>query len=80
MLDPGAMLFRGTMVRGWWLAHWFRKSTPQQIAGLFGTLIPLVAAGTLRTPIAAEYDLADVKSAVAAAEGSARNGKVLLVG
>jgi NADPH:quinone reductase-like Zn-dependent oxidoreductase len=80
MLDPGALLFRGATVRGWWLAHWFRTATPQQMTDLFGALIPLVADGTLRTPIAAEYDLADIKAAVAAAEGSERNGKVLLVG
>ena len=79
-IDPGAMLFRGTTVRGWWLTHWFRTASHEQIAGLFGAIIPLIADGTLHAPVAAEYDLADVRRAVAAAEGSERNGKILLIG
>lgn len=79
-LDPGSMLFRGTTVRGFWLAHWYRTATPEQMTALFGSLFPLIADGTIHAPVAAEYDLADVKEAVAVAEGSDRNGKVLLVG
>jgi NADPH:quinone reductase-like Zn-dependent oxidoreductase len=79
-IDPGALLFRGATVHGWWLTHWFRTASPEQTAELFGKLIPLIADGTLRAPVAAEYDLADIKQAVAAAEGSERKGKVLLVG
>lgn len=80
IIDPGQMLFRGTTVRGWWLAHWFRTAGQEKTAQLFNTLIPLIADGTLHVPIAAEYDLADVKQAIAAAESSDRNGKILLVG
>lgn len=79
-IDPGSILFRGATVRGWWLAHWFRSAGQEKIARLFGTLIPLIANGTLHVPVAAEYDLADVKQAIAAAEGSERNGKIVLVG
>jgi mitochondrial enoyl-[acyl-carrier protein] reductase / trans-2-enoyl-CoA reductase len=79
-IDPGQMLFRGTQVRGWWLVQWFRTATPERHQNLFRTLIPLVAQGVLRAPVAAEYDLADVREAVAAAEGSERKGKILLVG
>ncbi|MBV9787425.1 MAG: zinc-dependent alcohol dehydrogenase family protein [Chloroflexi bacterium] len=79
-IDPGQMLFRGTTVRGWWLARWFRTAGQEKIGQLFSTLIPLIANGTLHVPVAAEYDLADVRQAVAAAEGSERNGKILLVG
>jgi NADPH:quinone reductase-like Zn-dependent oxidoreductase len=80
VVDPGQMLFRGTSVRGWWLMQWFRTASPEQQANLFQTLIPLVAQGVLRAPVAAEYDLAQVHEAVAAAEGSERKGKILLVG
>lgn len=79
-IDPGQMLFRGTSIRGWWLMHWFRTATPEQRASLFATIIPLVADGILRAPVAATYDLADVHAAVAAAQGSERNGKIVLVG
>ncbi len=79
-IDPGTMLFRGTTIKGWWLLHWLRTASQAQRAQLFQTIIPLVVDGTLHVPVAAGYDLADVQQAVAAAEGSARNGKVLLVG
>ncbi len=79
-IDPGSMIFRGTAVRGWWLAHWLRTAGQARIGQLFGTLIPLIAGGTLHVPVAAEYDLADVKQAIVAAEGSDRNGKIVLVG
>lgn len=79
-LDPGAMLFRGTTVRGWWLSHWFRAATREQQAQLFATLIALVKDGTIHARVAAEYDLADVKQAIAAAESSDRHGKIVLIG
>lgn len=79
-IDAGNLLFRGITVRGWWLAYWLRQSTPEQRADLFQTVIGLVMDGTLRAPVAAEYDLAEVQAAVAAAESSERNGKILLVG
>jgi len=79
-IDPGTMLFKGITVRGWWLAHWFRTASRQQTADLFTTLLPLIRNGTLSAPVAGAYDLADVKQALAAAEGSERNGKIVLIG
>jgi NADPH2:quinone reductase len=79
-IDGGAMLFRGITVRGWWLAYWLRQASPERRAELFRTVIGLVADGTLRAPVAAEYDLAEVKDAIAAAERSERNGKIVLIG
>ncbi|NNJ09110.1 zinc-dependent alcohol dehydrogenase family protein [Chloroflexales bacterium ZM16-3] len=79
IIDPGALLFRGASVRGWWLSRWFRTAEPAQVSALFDAIIPLVADGTLSAPVAAEYRLEDVRQAVAEAEGSSRNGKVLLV-
>lgn len=79
-VDPANLLFRGITVRGWWLAYWLRKASAEQRAELFDTVIGLIADGTLSAPVAAEYDLADALDAVAAAEGSERNGKILLVG
>jgi NADPH:quinone reductase-like Zn-dependent oxidoreductase len=78
-IDPGGLLFRGASVRGWWLTQWFRTATLAQVTALFGAILPLVADGTLRAPVAAEYGLEDIRAAVVAAEGSERNGKILLV-
>jgi NADPH:quinone reductase-like Zn-dependent oxidoreductase len=79
-IDPGQMLFRGTHMRGWWLVDWLRTAGQIKTAQLFNTLIPLIADGTLHVPVAGEYDLADVQQAIAAAESSERNGKILLIG
>lgn len=79
-IHPGMLLFRSASIRGWWLTHWFQTATPEQVQSLFTTLFGLIADGTLHTPIAAEYDLADVREAVIAAERRTHPGKVLLVG
>ncbi|WP_129629494.1 zinc-dependent alcohol dehydrogenase family protein [Candidatus Oscillochloris fontis] len=79
-IDPSALIFRNISLHGWWLAQWFQTASPTHIADLMATLQPLVADGTLRAPIAAEYNLEEVQQAVAAAEQSERNGKILLVG
>lgn len=80
VVDPGTLLFKGNTVRGWWLSRWFRTASPEQISLLFTELVPLLADGTLRVPVAAAYDLADVQHAVATAAGSERNGKIVLTG
>lgn len=79
-VDPANLLFRGITVRGWWLAYWLHKASAEQRADLFKTVIELIADGTLNAPVAAEYDLGEIQNAVAAAQGSERNGKILLVG
>jgi NADPH:quinone reductase-like Zn-dependent oxidoreductase len=79
-IHPGMLLFRSASICGWWLSHWFQSATPDQVQTLFNTLFGLIADGTLETPIAAEYDLADVRAAIIAAEQRTRPGKVLLVG
>lgn len=79
-VEPGMLLFRGVTIRGWWLSQWFRDATPEQTHALFTTIFGLIADGTLQTPIGAEYDLGDIKQAVAAADRNLHNGKVLLIG
>ncbi|EFO80177.1 alcohol dehydrogenase [Oscillochloris trichoides DG-6] len=78
-IDPSALIFRNIKLHGWWLAEWFQNANPSQVMDLLATLQPLVADGTLRAPIAAEYGLEEVHQAIAAAEQSERNGKILLV-
>lgn len=79
-LHNGEMLFRGLTVRGFWLAHWFRRTPPTQIAATLGTLMGLMAGGDLVPPVEAEYDLADFRAAIDHAERPGRRGKVLLIG
>ncbi len=76
---PASFVFRDITLRGFWLAFWFRKSTPEQRAALFGELVQLVAQGALSTPVVATYPLARIKDAIAAAAAGGRNGKVVVV-
>ena len=80
VLDAGALLFRGITITGWWLSQWFRQATPQQQKALFGAVLPMIADGRLHAPVAAEFSLDEVVAACAVADGSERNGKVLLIG
>ena len=78
-IAPGALVFRNVTLRGFWLATWFRQSTPAQQMVLYGDLAQRIARGELAARIHATYPLARVKEAVAAAAAGGRDGKILLV-
>lgn len=78
-IAPGALVFRNLTLRGFWLATWFRQSTPAQQLALYGDLAQRIARGELAARIHATYPLARVKEAVAAAAAGGRDGKILLV-
>jgi NADPH:quinone reductase-like Zn-dependent oxidoreductase len=74
--DP---LFRDVTVRGFWLVRWFQQAPPDRVADVYGRLAPLVADGTLHTPVDATYPLREARAAVEHAARGGRGGKVLLV-
>jgi len=76
---PAAFVFRDITLRGFWLASWFRKATPQQQRELFGELVALITQGALSVPVHATFPLAQIKEAVATAASSHREGKVVIV-
>ena len=43
-ISPGSFVFRDITLRGFWLALWFRKATPQQQMALYGDLAKRIAA------------------------------------
>lgn len=79
-LDTGAQIFRGSTVRGFWLTRWFTEGSPHHVQQTVATVLRLMAEGVIDPPVAARYDLADVREAVAHAERPGRSGKVILVG
>lgn len=79
-LNWGEMLFRGTIIEGWWLTHWFRATPQPQILQSLIELMTLMANGDLTPPVEATYDLADIVAAVTHSETPGRSGKVLLTG
>jgi len=78
-IAPGSFVFRDVTLRGFWLAFWFRKASPEQQRALFGEIATLIATGALVARVHATYPLAQIKDAVAAAATGGRNGKILLV-
>ena len=79
-VNTGEMIFKGTIIRGFWLTHWFRVTPQHDVAGTLLQLMQLMAQGDLIPPVEAEYDLADFREAVIHAERPGRSGKVLLTG
>jgi NADPH:quinone reductase-like Zn-dependent oxidoreductase len=70
-----SLIFRDISLRGFWLANWFERATPDQITAMYDYLTPLVASGAISTPIAGTYGFADLAEAVAVA--SKNRGKAL---
>jgi trans-2-enoyl-CoA reductase len=79
VVSPRSFVFRDVTLRGFWLALWFRRATPQQQMAMFGEIGKLVATGRLKTRIHATYDVTQIKQAVAAAAAGEREGKILVV-
>lgn len=79
MLSPASLIFRGIVLRGFWLARWFTTSDPEARARLFGELASMVAAGRLNARIHATYGIDQIKAAVKAADAGARSGKILVL-
>jgi trans-2-enoyl-CoA reductase len=79
VVSARSFVFRDLTLRGFWLALWFRRATPQRQMAMFGEIGKLVASGRLKTRIQASYDLPQIKDAVAAAAAGERDGKILVV-
>jgi NADPH:quinone reductase-like Zn-dependent oxidoreductase len=74
-VPPGNLIFRKQTVRGFWLRYWYQSARPGDITAMFDRLAPLVAAGTISTPVAATYGFDQVGEAITKATQS--GGKVL---
>ncbi len=75
---PGSFVFRDVTLRGFWLAFWFRQSTPERQRELFTELATLVATGHLSARVHATYRVEQIKDAIAAAAAGERTGKVIV--
>jgi len=78
-VSPRELVFRDITLKGFWLARWFRITPAAQQHALLAELAGLIAAGKLKAPIQATYDLMQIKQAVAAAAAGERQGKIMIV-
>jgi NADPH:quinone reductase-like Zn-dependent oxidoreductase len=75
VVQPGNFIFKKQTLRGFWLFYWYHSAKPDEITAMFDHLAPLVAAGTISTPVAATYGFEQVAEAIKKAAES--GGKVL---
>lgn len=78
-VSPASFVFRDLTLRGFWLSRWYKESTPEARAAVFGEIATLIARGHLRAKVAATYSLDRIAEAVAAAAAAGRDGKILIV-
>jgi len=79
VVGPAALIFKELTVRGFWLSKWYQSAPEQRRGAVVGEIARLIAEGTLHAPIAATYDVSEIKEAVAAAAQGERAGKILIV-
>jgi mitochondrial enoyl-[acyl-carrier protein] reductase / trans-2-enoyl-CoA reductase len=77
-ISPASFVFRDITLRGFWLALWFRKATPQQQIALYSDLAKRIANGELHARVHATYNIDQIKDAVAAAAAGERDGKIII--
>src|SRR5258708_17972089 len=75
VVQPGSFIFKKQTIRGFWLLYWYQSAHPDEIKAMFDHLAPLVASGTISTPVVATYLLQHIAEAIAKAGES--GGKVL---
>ena len=78
-IGAASFVFRDVTLRGFWLALWFRKATPERQTAVFGEIARMISTGKLKTRIHATFDIVNIKDAVAAAAAGERSGKILVV-
>ena len=79
VIPPASFVFRDLTLRGFWLALWFRKASPEDQRAVFGEVAQLIATGKLRARVQATFDVREIKAAVQLAASGERDGKVLVV-
>lgn len=77
-LDPGAMIFKGVNVRGFWLSDWLMaRSFPEQLL-MARAVTKALRGGFAESKVARVFDLADGGEALASYTSAMSAGKVLV--
>ncbi len=76
-IDPGLMIAKETVIRGFWMNAWMQRATHEQRATATRRVFELALANELPLPVSGVYRLSDAAAALRAAETPGRAGKVL---
>lgn len=77
-IDTGEMIFKGTIMKGFWLSRWFQTSTPEKQNKIMQDLIKSMIEGSINPPVEAIYNIKDFKEGIENSLRPGRKGKVLL--
>ncbi|MGB3780155.1 MAG: zinc-binding dehydrogenase, partial [Tunicatimonas sp.] len=78
-LNSGTLIFKDLSVRSFWLTTWFPALSSDDKQRISKEVLGMLAQQQLKTNVEATYPLDEVVQAVAHADSSGRDGKVLLV-
>lgn len=77
-LDPGALIFGQTVVRGFWMTSWMKSASEEDRRKATMRVFELAMRGELPLPVAGIRKLSDGLAALREAEQPGRPGKVML--
>lgn len=77
-INPGAMIFKQAVVKGFWGSKRAEEIGPEQRRRLIGELVDAAARGVLRLEVEGAYPLESAAEAAAATERPGRNAKIAL--
>lgn len=72
------ILFRGVVIRGWWLANYFPGKSAEEKEKVCGEILKMMTDGVVTPYSGSVYPLAEVAAAIGEATKAGRGGKVLL--
>jgi NADPH:quinone reductase-like Zn-dependent oxidoreductase len=78
IIDPGLLIFKETVVRGFWATRRAERTSGEDKRRMIGELLGLAATGRLPLRVETRFPLAQVTEAAVAAESPGRSGKVVL--
>lgn len=77
-IDTGEMVFKETIIKGFWLNSWFRKSDASKVFSSLKSVVELMAVHKIEPPIEAEYEFENFKKAIEHSLKPGNHGKILL--
>ena len=78
-VNSGTLIFNDITIKSFWLTTWFPSQSSEDKQRITREVLGMLAQEQLKASVEATYSLDDIKKAVAHADSSGRDGKVILV-
>ncbi len=77
-IDMSEMIFKETIIKGFWLTRWYQNTSSERQNRIMQELIKSMIEGTIEPPVEAIYKIEDYEEAIVHSNRSGKKGKVLL--